>query len=118
MVSLGIISIPAKYNVLNFAVGPVENEDLFYRAWEGVEATWYALMNNWKCCPMSYQHCRVCALISGFRAAPEVDESLRTRFLIAKARSDNTDLFRNFADRIRAIPLQDEVHGHGMDNML
>ena len=36
--------------------------------------------------------------------------------MIAKARSDNTNLFRNFADKIRAIPLQDEVHGHGMEN--
>jgi hypothetical protein len=44
MVSLGIISIPAKYNILNYAVGPVENEDLFLRSWQGIEATWYTLM--------------------------------------------------------------------------
>ncbi len=46
MVSLGIISIPVKYNILNYAVGPVENEDLFLRAWQGIEATWYALMQQ------------------------------------------------------------------------
>ena len=114
--SLGIISIPAKYNVLNFAVGPVENEDIFYQSWKGVEATWYALMDNkrWKICPMSSQHCALCPIISAFRAVPEVIENVNTRAaLISKARSDNTDLFRNFADKISAVPLQDEVHGHG-----
>ena len=116
MISLGIISIPAKYNVLNYAVGPVENEDLFYQGWKGVEATWYAFMDaqRWKICPMSKEHCPLCHLISVFRAVPEVIENVETRTaLIAKARSDNTDLFRNFADKIAAIPLQDEVHGHG-----
>jgi hypothetical protein len=44
MVSFGIISIPAKYNILNCTVGPVENQDLFLRAWQGIKATWYALM--------------------------------------------------------------------------
>ena len=64
MISLGIISIPAKYNALNFAVGPVENEDIFYQSWKGVEATWYALMDNkrWKICPMSSQHCALCPI--------------------------------------------------------
>ncbi len=52
------------------------------------------------------------------RSQPEVVESLETRKLIFKARSDNTDLYRNFADKILAFPLQDEVHGHGMDNRL
>ena len=32
MVSLGIISIPEKYNVLNYAVGPVENEELYFQS--------------------------------------------------------------------------------------
>ena len=36
--------------------------------------------------------------------------------LIARMRSDNTDPYRNFDDKIKAIPLQDEVHGHSMDN--
>ncbi len=43
-------------------------------------------------------------------------ESLETRFLIASTRSDNTYLFCNFADKIKATPLQDDVHGHGMDD--
>jgi hypothetical protein len=42
-----------------------------------------------------------------------VKESPRTRFLIAKALSDNTNLFQNFANKIHAIPLQDGVHLHG-----
>jgi hypothetical protein len=42
MVSLGIISIPEKYNVLNYAVGPVGNEDLFMQAWTGIKRTWNA----------------------------------------------------------------------------
>jgi hypothetical protein len=53
MVSLGIISIPAKYKMLKYAVFLVENEDMFYQAWKGLEATWYALMERWKTCPMS-----------------------------------------------------------------
>ena len=57
--------------------------------------------------------CSLCSLICVFREAPEVKESLPSRFLIAKLRSDKTDLFRNFAVKIAAIPLQDEVHGHG-----
>ncbi len=113
MVSLGIISIPAKYNILNYAVGPVENEDLFLRSWQGIETTWYALMEQWKLCPMSKEHCPMCHLVSFFRENVDVKDSLRTRILISKARSDNTDLFRNFADNVHAIPLQDEVHGHG-----
>ncbi len=78
MISLGIISIPAKYNVLNFTVGPVENEKLFVRSWEGVEATYFAVMDNWKCCPNTYQYCGVCALVSAMRSQPlaEVVESL------------------------------------------
>ena len=66
--------------------------------------------------------CSVVALISTIRSQPEVVESLETRFLNAKARSDNTDLFRNFADNAeitgKAVSLQDEVNGHSMDNSL
>ncbi len=39
MISLRIISILAMYNILNYAVGPVKNEDLFLRLWQGIEAT-------------------------------------------------------------------------------
>ena len=70
-------------------------------------------MNAWKCCAMSYQHCRVCALISQFRVQPDVVISLQTQELIHKAKSDNTDLFRNFAANIGAIPLTCDVHGAG-----
>jgi hypothetical protein len=52
-----MISIPAKYKILNYAVGPVENEDLFLSARQDIEATWYALMQQWKMCPMSKEHC-------------------------------------------------------------
>ena len=68
MVSFGVTSIPAKFNTLNYCIGPVENCDLYVQSWDGVKATWYALMNDWKCCALSYQHCRVCALIAHFRA--------------------------------------------------
>ena len=97
MVSFGINSIPAKFNTLNYCIGPVENGDLYIKSWDGVESTWYAIMLKWKCCQLSYAHCRVCALISHFRAVPEVVKSLATKELILKAKSDNTDLFRNFA---------------------
>jgi hypothetical protein len=115
MVSFGITSIPAKFNTLNYCIGPVENCDLFVQSWGGVKATWYALMNDWTCCAMSYQHCGVCALISHFRAQPDVKTSLQTKELIHKAKSDNTDLFRNFAASIGAIPLTCDVHGAGAD---
>jgi hypothetical protein len=113
MVSFGITSIPAKFNTLNYCIGPVENCDLYTQSWDGVKSTWYALMNDWKCCDMSYQHCGVCALISQFRAQPDVKTSLETKVLIHKAKSDNTDLFRNFAASIGAIPLTCDVHGAG-----
>jgi hypothetical protein len=71
MVSFGINSIPAKFNTLNYYIGPVENGDLFIKSWDGLESTWYAPMLKWKCCHLSYAHCRVCALISHFRAVPE-----------------------------------------------
>jgi hypothetical protein len=68
---------------------------------------------------MSMEHCELCHLISFFRENNDVKESLRTRILIAKALSDNTDLFRNFADKIHAIQFQDEVRGHGnVDNVV
>ncbi len=71
---------------------------------------------EWKCCQLSYAHSRVCALISHFRAVPEVVKSLATKELIYKAKSDNTDLFRNFAETIGAIPLTCDVHGSGKPN--
>ena len=72
MVSFGINSIPAKFNTLNYCVGPVENADIYVKSWDGVQATWYAFMTKWKCCDLSYAHCRVCALVSHFREVPEV----------------------------------------------
>jgi hypothetical protein len=54
--SLGIISIPATYNALNYAIDPVEHDDLFMQEHDGVwstmiclcrddiEATWCALI--------------------------------------------------------------------------
>jgi len=117
MVSLGINSIPAKFNALNFCIGPVENQDLFTRAWDGVEKTYFAFMNKWKCCNMSYAHCGTCALISYFRNEPSVKEHIGEdgdKKLIEKAKSDNTDLFRNFAKTISAIPLVCDAHGAGI----
>ena len=109
MVSFGINSIPAKFNTLNYCIGPVENGDIYIKSWDGVESTWYDIMLKWKCCQLSYAHCRVCALIS-------VVKSLATKELIEKAKSDNTDLFRNFAETIGAIPLTCDVHGSGKPN--
>jgi hypothetical protein len=57
----------------------------------------------------------VCALIAHFRAQPDVITSLQTKELIHKAKSDNTDLFRNFAASIGAIPLTCDVHGAGVN---
>jgi hypothetical protein len=114
MVSFGINSIPAKFNTLNYCIGPVENCDIFVQSWEGVSATWYSLMNDWKCCPMSYEDCRVCALISQFKIQADVAKSLQTKELIHKAKSDNTDHFRNFAATIGALPLTCDVHGSGV----
>ena len=114
MVSLGINSIPAKFNTLNYCIGPVENQDLFTQAWDGVEKTYFAFMNKWKCCNMSYAHCGVCAMISQFRTEPLVLEHIGEtgdKKLIEKAKSDNTDLFRNFAESISAIPLVCDAHG-------
>ncbi len=70
-------------------------------------------MKNWICCDMSYAHCRVCALVSHFRANPEVRTALATGTITHKAKSDNTDLFRNFAQTIDAIPWTCDVHGSG-----
>ena len=115
MVSFGITSIPAKFNTLNYCIGPVENCDLYSQSWEGVKSTWYAFMKDWKCCPMSYVHCRVRALITQMKTHPDFVKSLETQELIHKAKSDNTDLFRNFADSIGAIPLTCDVHGSGVE---
>ena len=118
MVSFGITSIPAQFNTLNYCIGPVENCDLFIQSWDGVKSTWYAFMNDWKCCGMAEADCRVCALISQFRVQPDVAKSLISKELIHKAKSDNTDLFRNFAASIGAIPLQCDVHGSGVSFQL
>jgi hypothetical protein len=110
MISLGIIFILAKYNVLNCAVGPVENEDLFYQAWNGVVCS-YGAVEDMSYVKGTLSNVSSCHL---FREDPAVTENLSARILIAKAQSDNTDLFRNFADtvcdKIQAIPLQDEVY--------
>jgi hypothetical protein len=58
---------------------------------------------------MSKEHCQLCHLLSIYRDNDAVKESLQTRILIAKARSDNSDLVLNFADKIHAIPLQNDV---------
>ena len=47
MVGFGINSIPAKFNTLNYCVGAVENEDIYVRAWEGVQGTFFAFMEKW-----------------------------------------------------------------------
>ena len=39
MIGFGINFIPAKFNTLNYCVGAVENEDIYTRAWEGVQGT-------------------------------------------------------------------------------
>ena len=73
-------------------------------------------MLKWKCCNLSYAQCWVCALITHFRAVPEVVERLADKELnqlILKAKSDNTDLFRNFAATIGAIPLTCDCQGAG-----
>jgi len=114
MLSFGITSIPAQFNTLNYCLGPVENCDLYTQSWDGVKTTWNALMKNWLCCDISYAHCLVCALISHFRADEEVKAALTSGTIIHKAKSDNTDLFRNFAQSIDAIPLTCDVHGSGI----
>ena len=116
MISFGINSVPAKYNTLNYCVGAVEKEELLKKAWEGIEATYFALMDNWKCCDMAYSTCGTCALISEFRKHPLVAVHIGRdgdRVLIEKVKSDNTDLFRNFAASIRATPLCCDTHGAG-----
>ncbi len=68
--------------------------------------------------PMSKEQCPMCPCVTFFRKDPAVMENLSTRISIAKARS-GTDLSRNFADKIKVIPLLDKVHGHGnIDNIL
>jgi hypothetical protein len=116
MISFGINSIPAKYNTINYCVGAVENQDIYTRAWDGIEKTYFALMEQWKCCAMTYNHCGVCALVSHFRTIPEVLEHIGEdgdRQLIKKCKSDNTDLFSNFAESIGVDRLVCDAHGAG-----
>jgi hypothetical protein len=70
-------------------------------------------MKNWICCDMSYAHCRVCELKSHFRANEEVKAAMATETIIHQAKSDNTNLFRNFVQSIDEIPLTCDVHGSG-----
>jgi hypothetical protein len=117
LVSLGVNSIPAKFNTLNYCIGPVENQDLYSQAWDGVKRTFLAIMRDWKCCHVSYAHCKTCPLVTHFRAVLAVDEAVQTERLIDSAKSDNNDLFRNFAKSIGAVALHDECHGHGALNL-
>jgi len=113
LISLGVNSIPARFNTLNYCIGPVENQDLFTQGWDGVKRTFLAVFRDWKCCHMSYAHCQVCPLVTHFRSVKSVAEAVEDDELIHQAKSDNTDLFRNFAKSIGAVALQDECHGHG-----
>ena len=112
LISLGVNSIPARFNTLNYCIGPVENQDLFTQGWDGVKRTFVAVFRDWKCCHMSYAHCQVCPLVTHFRSVKRVAEAVEDDELIHQAKSDNTDLFRNFAKSIGAVALQDECHGH------
>jgi hypothetical protein len=125
LISLSVNSITAKYKTLNYCIGPVENMDLFSQSWDGVKRTFLAIMQNWKCCHMSYAHCKTCPFVTHFRtvkaekeerlihSAKAVGEAEKEERLIHSAKSDNSDLFRNFAKSIGAVALQDECHGHG-----
>ena len=54
-----------------------------------------------------------CACLScTSRRILKLRKKLETKVLIHKAKSDNTDLFRNFADSIGAIPLTCDVQNH------
>ncbi len=112
-VSLGVNSIPAKYNTLNYCIGPVENMVLFSQSWDGSKGTFLAILRDWKCCHMSYAHCKTCPLVTHFQTVEAVDVAVDEECLIHFAKSDNTYLFRNFAKSIGAIALQDECHCHG-----
>jgi hypothetical protein len=113
LISLGVNSIPAKFNTLNYCIGPVENMDMFSQSWDGVKRTFLAVMRTWRCCSMAYNHCKTCPLVTHFRTVKAVKEAVQAERLIHSAKSDNTDLFRNFARSIGAVALQDECHGHG-----
>ena len=61
---------------------------------------------------MSYVHCQVCPLVSHFQSVKAVDEAVNEDDLFQQAKSDNTDLARNFAKSIGTVALQDKCHGH------
>ena len=46
MIGFGINSIPAKFNTLNYCVSAVENEDIYIRAWQGVQGTFSLLWRS------------------------------------------------------------------------
>jgi hypothetical protein len=73
LVSSGVYSIPAKFNTLNYCIRPVENKDLYSQSWDGVKCTgtFLAVMRDWKCCAMSYTHCKICPLITHFRTVAD-----------------------------------------------
>ena len=53
----------------------------------------------WVCCPMAYSTCQVCSLVTQFRENPLVSAHIGPngdKKIIAMAKSDNTDFFRNF----------------------
>ncbi len=71
--------------------------DLFSQGWDGVKRIFLAIIRDWKCCHMSYAHCRTCPLVTHFQTVKAVNEAEKAECLIHSAKSDNTDLFRNFA---------------------
>jgi hypothetical protein len=82
---LGVNSIPAKFNTLNYCICPLENKDLFLQGWDGMKSTFLAVFRDWKCCHMSYAHCKVCPLVSHFLNVKAVDEAVKEEDLIQQA---------------------------------
>ncbi len=113
LVFFGGYSILAKYNTLNNCISHVENMKLFSQSWDGVKRTFLGIMRNGKCCHMSYTQCKTCPLVTHLLVVTAVDETVNEEHLIHSTKSDNTDLFRNFAKSISAVTLKDECHCHG-----